>query len=1014
MSFIKLCVNRPVAVLMGILITVFVGIISVININMDMMPNVNIPILSVHTSYAGAGSEEMENLITIPLENILSTVEGVKSIQSTSGNERSNIIINFENDIDIDVAALNVREKVDIINNRLPDGATKPMVSKFDLSKLEEVIYGITSDNKSLENLEIIVEEEIVPMITKISGVANVSVRGGQEEEIVIEIKEDKMRGYGILESDLRNAIAMGNIVMPIGSVKDGENNLTIKVDGGIKSIEAIENIRLRTPLGGEIRVSDIANVEKKYKKQTSKTYTNHKNGIILVITKQSTANTVDVSKSVIKEMNKIRKLNDELEITSIVDTGEFIQEAISGVGITALIGMLIAMFVIYMFLGDGKTTLIIALAMPISVMATFIFMYYNDVTINIISLGGLTLGIGMLVDNSIVVIESIYRKVEGGLESKIASIEGTKEVALSIIASTLTTVVVFLPITFTTSVVSDLFMALSFTITFSLLSSLIVAITFVPMLSAILFKNGINKERIGVVQKFNIGFEKLKTKYLAILNKSLVKRKRTYLVTIIFIMLTGLTVILTGTGFFPEIDEGVVFITSKFPDGTPYVRAEEVNEQLENLIKDEDYIESVASVVRMGDTTSLDFFIRLVGINERDKSSAEIAKEIEEGFNDIAGVDLEASSSGGSMGGLGASGATIIVKGLDVAVINEIVNDIIKFANEIEGVGEVTSNIQQQSRQIKIKVDEDKGRMYGINMSILGDTLRTAISGTKATIYKEEGSEIDIVIRRDEESIKYIDDLGNILIPTLRGASVPLSEIGEITIESTPISISRKDQERYVEINIGLGSNDTGTIIKEMTRKLENYSMPSGYSWENAGTSKEMIDAFKQLFLAVLAAIALVYMVMAGNFESLKYPFIVMFSIPVAIATAIFGIFLIGEQINITTFIGFIMLTGIVINNAIVLIDYTNLLIRERGYNAYDGLLKAGEVRFRPILMSTLTTVLGLLPMLLSTQEGSEAMKNIALTVILGLTFSTVVTLVLIPTIYLSMDDLYKKRRGI
>ncbi len=1012
MNLTKLSVHRPIATFMGVLVVLVFGILSLLNINIDMMPNMDIPILVVNTQYDGAGSVETEKLITEPLEGILGTVQGIKNINSVSNNGSSNIIVEFVAGTDINMAAVDVREKIDIIENVLPENATEPMIIKVDMNDASSIIMDVTSDVKSLDELQVVVEDSIIPRIKQVNGIADVQKFGGLEKEILITLQQDKMRGYGISEQQIQQTLRSENLTLPAGTIKQGNKNLPIRVNGEFKNVDEISNIPLKTSNGQTIYLRDIATVSEQYKDISSLSYTNGEPSITLVIRKQSTANTVDVSKSLHKELEKISKDYEDIQLNMFFDPGVFIQEAISGVAQTALIGVILATIILFIFLKDIKITAIVAVAMPLSIIATFNLMYFTDMTINMLSLGGLTLGIGMLVDNSIVVIESIFRRIENGESSKDASINGTKEVSISIIASTLTTIVVFLPITFTEGITSQLFKNQAYTISFSLLSSLLVALTFVPMASAILFKNGLNISDNVASRSVDKVYFKMRDVYKGVLNKALNNRKKTYIIVTIFTLLTFMVIPMMGSTFIPEIDEGFVQVNINFPLGTVFEEAIETTIDVVNEIKDFEEVEVVNASVENRATSSGNLNILLVNKQDRDKSAKEIAIEIDESLKDIPGAEINVSSSGMTTGGFGSAEVVVYVRGDEISVLEEICNDFIELASQIEGTGTATSSIGEATEQANIKIDRNKASAYGLNSATITSIISTAIDGSKVTTFKQDGTELDVVIKQDAGSIEYINDLQNILIPSPYGISVPLYEIADIEIIKNPASITRENQQKYFTVNIPVTTSSMGEVSKEFKQLADGYIMPDGYMWEYGGSTEEMQEVFTNLFIALIASILLVYMVMAANFESLVYPIIVMFSIPIAISGAFFGLFLIGEPISITSFVGTIMLSGIVINNAIVLIDYTNILVREENMNVTEALLLAGETRLRPILMSTLTTVLGLIPMVYSNASGSEFLRGLSTTVISGLIFSTVVTLVLIPTVYLTVNVIKEKRK--
>lgn len=1014
MNLTKIAVHRPVTTFMGILVVVVLGFLSLVNINLDMMPNIDMPIIAVMTTYDGAGSNEIETLITEPLEGALGTVPGVDTITSQSSNGSSVITIQFVDGTNVDTANLDVRDRIAMIEDYLPANASEPTVMKFDISSMTgSIIMDVTSSTRDLESLQTLVDDSIVPRIKTVAGVADVSTTGGLEEEILITLQEDKLRGYGLSESTISSLLMAENLTLPAGTIKQGNKNMPIRVDGEFTSIEEIENLPMITDSGQIVYLRDVATVEQKFAEYSSLSYTNGTPSITLTISKQSTANTVEVSQALNKELVTVNEDYPDIALNMLYDPADYIQNSISGVVDSAVVGVILATIILFIFLKDPKVTLVVALAMPLSIIATFILMYYTGITLNMLSLGGLMLGVGMLVDNSIVVIESVFRRMEEGESSINAAINGAKEVSISIVSSTLTTIVVFLPITFAGGITADMFNPLSFTIIFSLLSSLIVALSFVPMMSALLFKDGLHIGENVLARTFDKGYDKFANGYKKLLTSSLNHRKTTYVILTVFTAVTLVSLNFIGMTLIPEMDEGMISVSISYPVGTTFDTGLEIATEVVDKIDDIEEIELINTSVSNGNTASATMYVILPDKNLRDRSAAEITDDIESRVADIAGCEISATASSTSTGGMGESAVSINVSGSDMDQLEEIANDFVTIASDIPGVGIPETSIGTQTEQANITIDRNKAYAYGLNSNSITSILSTAIDGTQATTFKFNGSEYDVVLRQDANSIEYLNDLQNILIPTPYGISIPLYEIADIELVKNPATISRENQQRYVTVTIPVVSSDMGTVSTEFEALVADYTMPDGYLWKFSGTSEQMTEIFGSLGLALVAAVLLVYMVMAANFESLIYPFIVMFSIPVAITGAFFGLFITGQMISMMSFVGLIMLAGIVINNAIVLIDYTNILIHEREMMVYDALVLAGRTRLRPILMSTLTTVLGLVPMAISNDSGSEMLNGLAITVIYGLIFSTVVTLVLIPTIYLTVNTIQEKRRN-
>ncbi len=1018
MNIIKTFVKRPVTTTMIILIFMAFGVLSFTNLQIDMMPNMDMPMAVVSTSYSGAGSEEMETLITEPLEGVLGTVPGIKNITSSSSNGSSMVMLEFVDGTDIDQAAIDMREKVDMIKGYLPEDASEPMVLKIDINQLTgSQIIGIKSTSGNLTELQNLVESKIVNRLERQPGVASISTTGGTENEIQVTLNLDALRGYGISESTVMQMLFAENVNTPTGTVQQGNQELALRVKGQFEAIEDITSIPLYTSNGQMIFLSDVAKVEEVPAERDAFSYINGSPAITLTIQKQSTANTVDVSDAILAEVTKIQAEYPDLEIISVYDPADYINAAIGSVASTALVGGILAVIVLFIFLKDVRTTLIVAVAMPISIVMTFALMYFTGMTINIMSLGGLTLGVGMLVDNSIVVIESIYRKLEEGEDRFHAAIDGAQEVAMSVIASTLTTIVVFLPITFAGGLTAQIFNQLSFTISFSLISSLFASLTFVPMASALFLITEEEKLNTGIIYriltKFNNGFDKLQAGYRNLLDKALSHKFIVFIIVVVFVGMTGFSMIGLGAVFMPATDQGMLSISVEMPSGTVVEDIAEKSMEVSEILNEVEEINSVTVTVgNNGDLMSsmvsgggsATFWVDLVPKEERTRSAKEVEVDLNKRFKELAGCKVTATATEASLGSYGGAGVSITIKGEELEELEVIANDFSSMLGGVEGITKVTTSIEETSPQANIVIDRQKAAGYGVQAATVASVISTQVNGTSPTTLKADGTELDIRISGATDAYKYLDDIKNILIPTSFGTAVPLYEIADFTLTYPPATISRENQERYVTVTATTDGTTAAEVSKAFEAQLANYVMPASYTWEYSGTQEQMTDAFGSLQLALIMAVLLVYMVMAAEFESLLYPFIVLFSIPIAITGGIFGLAIVGEPISITSFLGMIMLAGLVINSAIIIVDYTNMHVRERGKTPREALLISGPVRLRPIVMSVLTTTLGLLPMAVSKSEGAEMMNGLAVFVIFGLLFSTLVTLFLIPVVYLAL----------
>lgn len=1025
MNFSKVAVKRPVTTLMCVCIAVAFGALSIFNLKMDLFPNMNIPIALVLTTYDGAGSEEIENLITEPLESAMGTVSGIDTITSTSSNGSSMVMLKFEDSVDIDLAAVDIREKIDLVKRALPDDADDPMVIKLDINSMASIQINATCEGMGVAELKDLMEDKVSDRLERQDGVASVTVSGGQEKEIRVIINQEKMRGYGISESSVTQLLSAENSNTPMGTVDQGDKNLTIRVKGEFTSPEEIENIPLSTSSGATVYIRDFATIEMVYKEASSAAYTNGKPSINLTIQKQSTANTVNVSNVVMEELEKIKAELPDVEFLVVTDPADYIKDAIASVANSAMQGGILAVIVLYVFLRNFKSTLVVGLSMPISIIATFALMFFAGINLNLMSLGGLTLGIGMLVDNSIVVLESIYKKIEEGQDRITSAVEGAREVGTSVVASTLTTVAVFLPISFVGGTTAQLFNDLSLTIVFSLTASLIVSITFVPMAASLL----LSPESAANVHKYNNIFTKIldavghgissiEVGYKVLLDKALNHKKITLLIMVGFVVFTGAVIPSMGMEFMPQSDEGAVAISIELPKGTKLEETEKIAWDVIGIVEDTPEIKDISmrvgggSVILGSGEDSATININLVDLQDRKRSSSEVAQSLRPLVKDIAGAQINISASSSSMGSYSSSGVEVRILGDELDTLKTVSNDVAKIVQSIPGTSEVRTSMEDAAPQTTIRVDRRKASAFGISSSGVANIVKTAIAGTAPTTYKINGDEYDIRIMRDKNQMNYLGDVENILIPSSTGASVPLYEIADIITEDVPVEITRDSQQKYVSVTANLDGVELSKVNDQITQKMNDYIMPEGYEYEFGGSAEDMAESFAGLGMALIIAVFLVYMIMAAEFEAFSYPLIVMFSIPIAMTGGLFGLFVARSPITVTALLGLIMLAGVVVNNAIVLIDYSNLLVRERDIDYFQAMKIAGPTRLRPILMSTLTTVLGMLPMMISQQQGAEMMRGLATVVVFGLTLSTLVTLILIPVIYVAYNDISNRRK--
>lgn len=1029
MNLPNFSVSRPVTILMLFIGLILIGLISYQNLGLDLLPDLSFPMSAIIVSYSGVAPQEIENMITIPLEEAVGTIQGVKKISSYSREGNSLVLMEFNWGTDMDVSAMNIREKIDQIKGFLPDDASDPMVIKFDPALMPILVLGMGSEERDLQKLQKYAEDIIKPRLERMEEVASVSINGGLDREILVSIDNDKLRSNQLSFSQVTAALAGENVNLPAGTLKEGTINFLIRTLGRFESTQDIEKILISNIRGNKIYLGDIAKVEDTFKERNSITYVNGKPGIMISLQKESGKNTVTVAKRVFKELETIQKLlPEDISITPVFDSSDFIEKTISQVGWVALYGAIIAVFVLFFFLGNLGSTLIIGFAIPISLIFTFTLLYFSHLTLNMMTLGGLALGIGMMVDNSIVVLENIFRYRESRTDIKESACLGASEVSTAISASTFTTIAVFLPIVYVQGIASELFRPMGYTITFSLLTSLLVALTLVPMLSSKImhFKvhnnnSSISKENIvqnSLSQSGRI-FNFVKEDYSRLLSWSLRHRGSVFILAVLIFAGSIMLIPFVGTEFIPSSDQGQFNINITLPTGTNLETTREVVSKVEKIVLEIPEMKSILTTAGegsggMGFSTeggnSGTIMVNLVEQNKRDRSTAQIINQLREKIGTYPDAKIKFSEQ--SMSFSSGSDLEVKISGDSLDELENIANRILVSLEEVEGVYDLESSVEDVRPELHVNIDREKANLYGLNTVHIASTVHDALLGRVASIYQEKGEQVDIRIRLEEEDRNSIEEVKNLLISSNTGLQIPLKEIAEVIVGSGPKGIDRENQQRIVNVSGNISDRFLGKVIQDAQKQLEKLILPEDYHYEFVGQNREMQESFLQLGLALVLSIILVYMIIAAQFESLLMPLAVMFSVPFSLIGVILGLLLADKSLNVLSYIGIIMLVGIVVNNSIVLIDYINKL-RQKGIERKEAIILGGTTRLRPILMTMFTTVLALVPMALGIGEGAELRAPMAITIIGGLTSSTFLSLIIVPIFYTFLDDLSQKVTG-
>ncbi|MCL6611050.1 MAG: efflux RND transporter permease subunit [Peptococcaceae bacterium] len=1028
MKIANFSVDRPVAITMLIVALVLVGLVSLPRLRVDLYPDMNLPFVLVTADYEGASPAEVENLVTRPLESVLSTVSNVQEIFSWSEPGVTRVGVRLDWGTDMDQATLDIRDKVDMVRGYLPSEVKTPRVLKMDPNSMP--ILSFTLSGSDLSEMKRVAEDVIKPRLERAEGVASVYVTGGREKEIKVVLSQSKMEAYGLTAGQVAQAISSENLSGTAGTVARGSSDLDVRVIGEYKKAQDLENIAVTLPGGGSVRLKDLAEIKEDYKKDRQASYVNGKQSVGLMVVKETGSNTVQVANRVNQIVAGIqRELPQGMRLDMVMDLSKFIRDSISNVVEHAVIGGLLAVVILYLFLRSFRSTIVVALVIPISVIATFSMMYFGGQTINLLSLGGLALGLGSLVDFSVVVLESIFRHRQEGRGIVAAAKEGTAEVGNAVVASAATQVVVFMPIVFVQGLAGILFGPMALTVSFSHLAALFAALTLVPMITTRMMKVTIAESDdpaaegrgriIGLLhlpaEKFGRRYRAFAGQYSRLLDWALKHRKTVVLSSAgLFAASCVLLFTVVGTEFIPQMDQGQISVTVELPSGAQLAETGRMVSRVEEIAAGMPATDLIFSQVGSGGYFAMlgggtqnlaTIQIKLKPLKERDVSTVQAVEKLRDQLSRVPGAKFTVQVTDDSGGHTGAP-ISIRIRGDDIDVLKELGDRVAGEVKTVPGTRNVSSSLEDAKPELQVLLDRQRAGQYGVTAGQVMAAARTAFDGQVVSRVKTGDDEIDIRLMYPEDYRLNINNVANTMINTATGSKVTLGEIAAIGVRPAPVSITRYNQARYVQVDSELVGRDLGSVNKDIQAKLDAIRLPAGYTMELGGQAEDMKESFGDLGMAIILAVVLVYMVMAAQFESLFYPFVIMFSVPPTIIGVALGLFITGHHLSVPAMIGYIMLVGIVVNNAIVLIDYVNTL-RKRGLSRDEALRRAGPVRLRPILMTTLSTVLALLPLAFGGGEGAEGQAPLAVVVAFGLTFSTVITLVLIPVVYTIFDDL-------
>ena len=1026
MSLYRTSVNHPVTVSLVFITVAILGVFALSKLSINLFPDMGTNSIMVMTSYSGASAEDIETNITKTLENTLNGVSDLKHLSSSSKENVSVITLEFEYGIDIEEATNNVRDKLDMVKQVLPDGAGNPTIFKFSMEDIPIMFLSVTAE-ESLAGLDKILDDKVATPLARVSGVGTVSVSGAPKREIQVFVDPNKLEAYNLTVEQISQAIAYENRNTPAGNIDIGSNTYAVRVEKEFKSAREMLDVVVGTFNGTPIYLRDVARVNDGEQERLQKVFSNGIQGAMITIQKQTDANSVQVSKGVKKELAKIEKtLPSDITINMINDTSDSIINTINSLKETIFITFIVVMLVVFIFLGRWRATIIIVLSIPISLVASVVYLFATGNTLNIISMSALTIAIGMVVDDAIVVLENITSHIDRGAKPKEAAVHATQEVSISVIASTLTMLAVFLPLTMVNGAVGVFFHQLGWIVSIIMIVSTSAALTLVPMMcSKMLKKNPRTHAWHKIVfTPINKGLDALSRGYGRLINWAVTHRALTLIIAVIVFVLT-LATTLPGlkTEYMPSMDQGRLTVNIELPVGTQ----EDITGQLGAELA-EKYMEAIPEIrvmnyrygvadednafasMQSNGTHILAMNLNLGSKETRERSAQEIAEYIRKDLKGNAIIKKYNVSEGMGMGS--TSSVKLEIYGYDFNTSDRIAKEIAAEMRETPEISQVLISRDEYTPEIHVDFDREKLMLNGINITTASQYVRNRINGSIMSYFREDGDEYNIRVRYAPEFRQGYEDIENIVLYGSQGQAVRLSEVAKIVEGRTPPTIERKDRERIVTITgivaKGYALSDAVAVSEKLIDKAE---IPAEFMVKIAGDYEDQQDAFADMFTLILLIIILVYVVMASQFESLLDPFVIMFSVPFAVTGVLIGLRVHGMALGVMALIGLMILMGIVVKNGIVLIDYTRLCL-ERGMSINDSVVTASRQRLRPILMTTLTTVLGMIPMAIGNGEGAEMWNGLGVVVAWGLSVSSLITLVLIPTLYAVFITRRKRRQ--
>ena len=1014
MSTAKFCIKHKVTTLLAVIMITIFGVVFTTRLQMALLPDVEAPMAVVYTYYNGATPGDVEDLLTRPLETAIMSVSGVESVSSTSSNGISQLQITYADGTDLDIAAMKLREQFDMLS--LPEGAIEPVIVNISLGDLmPTAIVALIGDD--LSQLQHMADETVGPALERIDGVAQVTISGGVTEQIAVEVDAARASGYGLSKDYISQFLMAENLLYPGGDLQNGSKTLTVSTDAKFQSVDDVRNMLIALPTGGLVRLGEVANVAIEAVESDNIAKVDGTACVVLQVSKQSGANEVGTASAVVEQLEKLQEDHPSLRYSTPYLASDYINLAVNSALQNIFLGVILAAIVVFLFLRRWGATMTIAVSMPVCILAVFILMNVFDLTMNMMSLGGIAMGVGMIVDNSIVVLENIYRFAAEGHDRMDSCVEGTREVTTSVLASTLTTVAVFLPLGLTGGMAGMLFDDFCLTIAFLILGSMVIALTLVPLLCYMMLDpEKVRREQLAKASKkpnamvafFGKWIGKLYNTYLRLLDYFVRHLKIGMAASVALVVAFGLMCVSSKMVLLPDMDMSMVSVTISTPIGSEVDETAAIADQVVSITQEE--IPELHDLYYTCSAESASVSINLVGRSERSRSASEVADDLRTRLQDVAGCELTVSAMdmGAMMGG---SDISVAITGDDYNTLEMIADDLVQEISALPDAVEVSSSVADQVPQVEVTMKREAAAGYGLTAATVGAAVRSELTGSTATTVMIDNKEIDVVVRGDGSAAESLDALKSMMVPTPLGTYVPLSAVANVEVVQAPQTITRVDQSRQVMVSGSTLSGDTTAMTEAIHQILEDYPMPEGYEAETAGAYEDMMESVNDLMLALLVALGLVYFVLAAQFESFLMPVIVMMIIPVAFTGALAALPLTGRDLSLMALVALIMLAGTVVNNSIILVEYIKIR-RGMGEDRETAILKACPLRIRPVMMTTITTVLAMVPMAFGIGDSNEMMSDMGIAMMSGMIVSTLVTLVFTPVFYSVIDDIPKHFR--